>query len=94
LAGWSAATLVSLNYAIGYMTFRSKRIEVIEEATRVIVHNGRVFEDVMRRAQLTHHELARRSASRAAAAPKSKDGDSRKQRVDQRHRPSGATTFF
>jgi len=55
----SAATLVALNYGIGYATFKSKRLEaLIEGRPQVIIHNGRVFEDVMRRAQLTHHELS------------------------------------
>lgn len=55
----SAATLVGLNYGVGYATFRSKRMEaLIEGRPQVIIHNGRVFEDVMRRAKLTHHELA------------------------------------
>jgi uncharacterized membrane protein YcaP (DUF421 family) len=54
----SAATLVALNYAIGYATFRSKRLEgLIEGRSQVIIHNGRIFEDVMRHAKLTHHEL-------------------------------------
>src|SRR3977135_3039228 len=55
----SAATLAALNFGIGYATFRSKRLEgLIEGRPQVIIHNGRVFEDVMRRAKLTHHELA------------------------------------
>ena len=55
----SAATLVALNFGIGYATFRSKRLEgLIEGRPQVIIHNGRVFEDVMRRAKLTHHELS------------------------------------
>lgn len=54
----SAVTLVSLNYAIGYMTFRSKKLEaVIEGRPEVIIHNGTIFTDVMAKAQLTHHEL-------------------------------------
>jgi uncharacterized membrane protein YcaP (DUF421 family) len=54
----SAATLVALNVAIGYATFKSKRLEaLIEGRPQVIIHNGRVFEDVMRHAKLTHHEL-------------------------------------
>jgi uncharacterized membrane protein YcaP (DUF421 family) len=54
----SAATLVALNYAVGYATFRSRRLEaLIEGRPQIIIHNGRVFEDVMRHAQLTHHEL-------------------------------------
>jgi len=55
----SAATLVALNYGIGYATFRSKRLEaLIEGRPQVVIHNGRVFDDVMRGAKLTHHELS------------------------------------
>jgi uncharacterized membrane protein YcaP (DUF421 family) len=55
----SAATLVALNISIGYATFKSKRLEaLIEGRPQLIIHNGRVFEDVMRHAKLTHHELA------------------------------------
>jgi uncharacterized membrane protein YcaP (DUF421 family) len=55
----SAVTLVALNYGIGFATFRSKRVEaLIEGRPQLIIHNGRVFEDVMRYAKLTHHELA------------------------------------
>ncbi|MEO8255754.1 MAG: YetF domain-containing protein [Acidobacteriota bacterium] len=55
----SAATLVALNYGIGQATFRSKRLEaLIEGRPLLIIHNGRVFEDVMHHAKLTHHELS------------------------------------
>jgi len=54
----SAATLVALNFGVGYAAFKSKRIEtLVEGRPEIIIHNGKVFEDVMRRAQLTHHEL-------------------------------------
>jgi len=55
----SAFTLVALNYGVGYAIFRSKRLEaLVEGRPQVIIHNGRVFEDVMRSAKLTHHELS------------------------------------
>jgi uncharacterized membrane protein YcaP (DUF421 family) len=54
----SAVTLVGLNAAIGYATYRSKRLEaVIEGRPQVLIHNGKLYEDVMARAKLTHHEL-------------------------------------
>ena len=54
----SATTLIALNYLIGYATFRSKRLEsIIEGRPQILIHNGRLFEDVMDRAKLTHHEL-------------------------------------
>ena len=54
----SAFVLVSLNYLIGILTFRSKRLEsLIEGRPQILIHNGQLFEDVMARAKLTHHEL-------------------------------------
>jgi len=54
----SATTLVAFNYFIGVVTFRSRRAEaIIEGRPIVLIHNGELFEDVMERAQLTHHEL-------------------------------------
>jgi uncharacterized membrane protein YcaP (DUF421 family) len=55
----SAATLVALNYGVSYATFRSKKLEaLIEGRPQVVIHNGRIFEEVMRSAKLTHHELS------------------------------------
>jgi uncharacterized membrane protein YcaP (DUF421 family) len=54
----SATTLVALNYAIGYATFRSKKLEaIIEGRPQVLIHNGHLFQDVMAGSKLTHHEL-------------------------------------
>ena len=54
----SAATLITLNYTVGIATFRSKKMEaLIEGRPQVLVHNGKLFEDVMARSQLTRHEL-------------------------------------
>jgi len=54
----SAITLIAANYAVSKATFKSKRIEaLIEGRPQIVIHNGKVFEDVMARAQLTHHEL-------------------------------------
>jgi uncharacterized membrane protein YcaP (DUF421 family) len=54
----SATTLVALNYTIGFATFRSKKLEaIVEGRPQVLIHNGKLFEDVMARAQLTRHEL-------------------------------------
>src|SRR5258706_3998888 len=37
----SAATLIALNYGIGFVTFRSKKLEaIIEGRPQVIIHNG------------------------------------------------------
>jgi len=54
----SATTLVGLNMLVGVMTYRSKKLEaIIEGRPQVLIHNGRLFEDVMAKAKLTHHEL-------------------------------------
>jgi uncharacterized membrane protein YcaP (DUF421 family) len=54
----SAFVLVTLNGAIGIATYRSKRLEaIIEGRPQLLVHNGKLFEDVMSHARLTHHEL-------------------------------------
>jgi uncharacterized membrane protein YcaP (DUF421 family) len=54
----SATTLVGLNFLVGLVTYRSKRLEaIIEGRPQVLVHSGKLFEDVMRKAKLTHHEL-------------------------------------
>ncbi|HEY6928438.1 MAG TPA: YetF domain-containing protein [Thermoanaerobaculia bacterium] len=54
----SAATLVLLNFAVGQATYRNKRLEsLIEGRPQILVHNGRLYEDVLIRAQMTHHEL-------------------------------------
>ena len=62
----SAATLVGLNMLVGMITYRSKKLEaIIEGRPQVLIHNGKLFEDVMSKAKLTHHELD--SALRQAA---------------------------
>ena len=54
----SAATLVALNYVMGLATFSSKRVELIVEGKpEVLIHNGALDAGVMRRAQLTQHDL-------------------------------------
>ena len=54
----SATALIALNHAIGFASFKSKRLEaIIEGRPEVLIHNGHLFEDVMRKSQLTHHEL-------------------------------------
>src|SRR2546426_7234501 len=54
----SATTLVGLNLLVGLATYRSKRLEaIIEGRPQVLVHDGLLFEDVLARAKMTHHEL-------------------------------------
>jgi uncharacterized membrane protein YcaP (DUF421 family) len=54
----SAATLIGANGLVGMVTFRSKRLEALFEGRpQILIHNGKVFEEVMASARLTHHEL-------------------------------------
>jgi uncharacterized membrane protein YcaP (DUF421 family) len=54
----SATTLVGLNFLVSEATFRNKRLEaIIEGRPQLLIHNGQVFDDVIRRAHLTQHEL-------------------------------------
>jgi uncharacterized membrane protein YcaP (DUF421 family) len=51
-------TLVGVNSLIGYLTWRSKRAEVLVEGKpQILVHNGVVDEEIMRSERITHHEL-------------------------------------
>ena len=60
-----AAVLVLLNSLVGLITYKSKRLEaLVEERPDVLIHNGKLFADVMQRERLTHHEL--NAALRAA----------------------------
>src|SRR2546427_8168712 len=54
----SATTLVGANFLVGLATYRSKKLEaIIEGRPQILIHNGKIFEEVMARAKLTHHEL-------------------------------------
>jgi uncharacterized membrane protein YcaP (DUF421 family) len=54
----SATTLVALNYLVGLATYKSKKLEaIIEGRPQVLIHDGKLFEDVMASSKLTHHEL-------------------------------------
>jgi uncharacterized membrane protein YcaP (DUF421 family) len=54
----SAVTLVTLNGVMGFATYRNKRLEaLIEGRPQILIHNGRLYEQVMRDARLTRHEL-------------------------------------
>jgi uncharacterized membrane protein YcaP (DUF421 family) len=54
----SATTLIAVNYGVGLLTYRSKKLEaLIEGRPEVLIHNGKLYEDVLARAQITRHEL-------------------------------------
>jgi len=61
----SASILVALNYLVGFATYKSKKLErLIEGKPEVLIHNGKLFTEVMEKEKLTHHEL--NAALRAA----------------------------
>jgi uncharacterized membrane protein YcaP (DUF421 family) len=61
----SATTLLVVNGLVGRITYKSKRLErLIEGRPEILIHDGKLFADVMEREQLTHHEL--NAALRAA----------------------------
>jgi len=61
----SAGTLITVNYAIGWATYKNKKIEaLVEGRPEILIHNGKLFTQVMDKQRLTHHELD--SALRAA----------------------------
>ena len=54
----SASTLVLLNYGVSVATYRNKKLEaLVEGRPQILIHNGKLFEDVVAKAHLTHHEL-------------------------------------
>ena len=54
----SATVLILLNYGIGQLTFRSRKLEgLIEGRPQLLIHNGQVYQDVLSRNQLTQQEL-------------------------------------
>jgi uncharacterized membrane protein YcaP (DUF421 family) len=54
----SASTLVGLNWIVGWLTFRSKRIEMlIEGRPLVLIHDGKINYQALARIQMTMHEL-------------------------------------
>lgn len=54
----SAVTLVAVNWLLGLLTFRNKKLEsLVEGQPDLLIHNGRVFEKALERACLTQHEL-------------------------------------
>lgn len=61
----SATTLIVANGIVGGLTYKSKKLEkLIEGRPEILIHNGKLFTEVMNREQLSHHEL--NAALRAA----------------------------
>src|SRR5216684_9370731 len=54
----SATTLIVANGIVGRATTKSKTLEkLIEGRPEVLIHNGKLYVDVMDRESLTHHEV-------------------------------------
>jgi len=54
----SALTLVTLNWLVALLTYKSKKAEaLIEGRPELLVHGGRLFEQALTRCKLTRHEL-------------------------------------
>ena len=61
----SACTLVGMNWLVGLLTYKNKKIEAfVEGRPEVLIHNGKLYPGIMQREKLTNHELM--SALRAA----------------------------
>jgi uncharacterized membrane protein YcaP (DUF421 family) len=53
-----ATTLVVINYGVGLVSFKNKRLEkIIEGRPQVLIHDGKIFEETMQEAKLTRLEL-------------------------------------
>jgi uncharacterized membrane protein YcaP (DUF421 family) len=53
-----AATLIVINHIVGLVTYKSKKLEtIIEGRPQVLIHEGKIFNDVMNDAKLTRLEL-------------------------------------
>lgn len=65
-----ATTLVALNWCVGWLTYRSKRLELLIEGRPVIlIHNGKVDRETLRKSQMTIHELEASIRSQGCAGP-------------------------
>ena len=65
-----AATLVGANFLVGWLTFKSRRVEAIVEGKPVIlIHNGKVDERAMSSVQMTHRELDAALRAEGCAGP-------------------------
>ena len=54
----SAGTLVGVNFLVGYLTFRNKKMEALVEGRPVVlIHNGKIIHKAMDEVKMTTHEL-------------------------------------
>ena len=69
-----AATLVLLNFGVGWLTYRSKGWEaLVERRPIVIVHDGKIDHDALRKVQMTSTNWKLRCEPQAALDPKRYD---------------------
>jgi uncharacterized membrane protein YcaP (DUF421 family) len=53
-----AVTLVAANAVLGFLTWRSRRIEtLVEGRAQIVIHDGRLYRDVMERERLTPDDV-------------------------------------
>lgn len=53
-----AGALVVVNSVVGYITYKSKRVEAfIDGKPKIIIHNGVADEALLTKERITHHEL-------------------------------------
>jgi uncharacterized membrane protein YcaP (DUF421 family) len=65
-----AATLVAVNALVGWLAYRSKRLEaLIEGRPVIIIHDGKIDPAAMRKCELTHHELEASLRAAGCAGP-------------------------
>jgi len=54
----SAVTLVSVNWLMGLLTYKSRHMEaLIEGRPEVLVHNGKIYEKALQHTKVTRREL-------------------------------------
>lgn len=65
-----ASSLVGLNWIVGWLTYNNKHLEAIIEGRPVIlIHDGHIYADAMRRVQMTRHELEASLRANGCAGP-------------------------
>ena len=53
-----ATTLIVANYVMGFISYKSKKLEkFIEGRPQVLIHEGKIFDEVMKESKLTRLEL-------------------------------------
>lgn len=67
-----AATLILLNHAVGYATYRSRKLEaMVEGRPEVLIRNGRLFQAIMEQQHISDLEL--NTALRASGCQRVED---------------------